>query len=90
MRECWVRATKYGVAFFPYRMKMGTKMRMEMISEWVGPRCSKPGISRSMSGKMEAKKRRGMLSSRLRILLEAFPVRYPKAKCPTAYVSFLS
>ena len=65
------------------------KISMEMMSEWVGPRCSKAGISRSMSGMMEARKRRGMFTFRLRSLSVAFPVRYPSARCPTAYVGFL-
>ena len=62
---------------------------MEMIREWVGPLCSRPGISRSMSGMMEARKRRGMFTFTLRSLLVAFPVRYPSARWPTAYVVFL-
>lgn len=69
---------------------MGMKIEMERIREWVGPLCSKPGISRSMSGMMEARKRSGIFTFRLRSLSVALPVRYPKAKCPTAYVSFLS
>ena len=64
------------------------KTRMETIREWVGPLCCKPGISRSMSGMMEARKSRGMFTFTLRSLPVAFPVRYPKARCPTAYISF--
>ena len=32
MRECWVRATKYGVALFPKRMKAGRKSGQETIT----------------------------------------------------------
>lgn len=51
-----------------------------MIKEWVGPRCSKPGISRSRSGMMEATNRRGRFRFTLRNLDVAFPDRYPKAR----------
>jgi len=64
------------------------KIRVEMIRECVGPLCCKPGISRSMSGMMEARKSRGMFTFTLRSLLVAFPVKYPNARCPTAYISF--
>ena len=65
------------------------KTRMETIREWVGPLCCKPGISRSMSGIMEARKRRGMFMFTLRSLPVALPVMYPRARCPTAYIEFL-
>ena len=58
-----------------------------MIREWVGPLCCKPGISRSMSGMMEARKSRGRFTFTLRNLDVAFPVKYPSARCPTAYIS---
>ncbi len=48
--------------------------------EWVGPRCSIPGIRRSMSGMMEATNSEGMFMSTLKILDEVFPMIYPKAK----------
>lgn len=51
-----------------------------MIREWVGPRCSRPGIKRSMSGMIDATKRRGRFMFTLRSLDVAFPVRYPKAR----------
>ena len=62
----------------------------KVIREWVGPRCSKPGSSISMSGMTEAKRRREMLVSTFRCLPAALPVRYPKAKCPTAYIFLFS
>ena len=65
---------------------MGRKSRGMTIREWVGPRCSKPGINRSMSGMTEAKNNRGMFTFTFRSLDVAFPVRYPRARCPTANV----
>jgi len=57
-----------------------------MSREWVGPRCCRAGINRSMSGRVETTKSRGMLTLTFRSLDVAFPVRYPAAKCPTANV----
>lgn len=54
-------------------MARGMKIRMEVIREWVGPRCSKPGINRSMSGITEIRKRRGRFTFTLRSLDVAFP-----------------
>jgi len=58
-----------------------------MIIECVGPRCCKPGISRSTSGITEARNSRGMFTFTFRTLDVALPDMYPKARCPTAYVS---
>lgn len=69
-------------------MTRGMKIRMEMVMEWVGPRCCRPGISRSMSGITEARKSREMFGFMSRSLPVAFPVRYPNARCPTAYIGF--
>ena len=87
MTMCWVRAMKYGVALFPYSMKAGRKRRQKMIIECIGPRCCRPGINRSTSGIMEARNNRGMFTFMFRILDVTFPDKYPKARCPTAYVS---
>ena len=46
-----------------------------MIREWVGPRCSRPGINRSMSGMMDATNRSGRFMFVLRSLDVAFPDR---------------
>jgi len=46
-----------------------------MMIECVGPRCSKPGMSRSMSGKRETKNRRGTFTSAFRSLDDVFPNR---------------
>ncbi len=62
----------------------------KVIREWVGPRCSKPGISISMSDITEAKRRREILVLTFRYLLTPLPVKYPKAKCPTAYIFLIS
>jgi len=86
MRECWIKATKYGVALFPKRKKTGKKRRKRKIREWVNPRCSRPSINRSMSGMTEATNNRGMFKFTFRSLDVAFPVMYPKARCPTANV----
>ena len=67
-------------------MKTGRKSRETMIREWVGPRCSRPGINRSMSEMIEATNNRGMFALMFRSLDVAFPVMYPKARCPTANV----
>ncbi len=57
-----------------------------MIREWVGPRCSRLGINRSMSDMTEATNNRGMFTFMFRILDVALPVMYPRARCPTANV----
>ena len=59
-----------------------------MIVECVGPRCCRFGTSRSASGIMEARNKRGTFALTFRILDVALPDKYPKAKCPTAYVSW--
>ncbi len=64
----------------------GRKSRQKIITECRGPRCLRPGISRSTSGRTETRNNRGMFMLTLRILEAAFPERYPRAKCPTAYI----
>jgi len=56
------------------------------MREWEGPRCSRPGINRSMSGITEATNSRGMFTPTLKNLDAVLPDKYPKAKCPTANV----
>jgi len=56
------------------------------IREWVGPRWAKAVMSRSMSGKVEARNRRGMFAFTFRSFDEALPDRYPRARCPTENV----
>ena len=58
-----------------------------MISEWVGPRCSRPSISRSTSDITEAMNSKGMFTFTPRSLDVALPDKYPRARCPTAYMS---
>ncbi len=65
---------------------MGMKSRQKTIMECSGPRCSRFIIMRSMSGSTEIRKIKGRFKSTYRILDAAFPDRYPKAKCPTAYI----
>lgn len=64
-------------------MKIGMKNRDATIMEWVGPRCSRPGIIRSMSGIMEQKSMSGMFMSVFVSFDENLPAMYPHAKCPT-------
>jgi len=78
--ECWIMATKYGVALFPKRKKAGKERRERKIREWVNPRCSNPGINRSMSDITEATNNRGMFTLTFRSLDVALPVMYPKAR----------
>ncbi len=77
---------KYGVAFFLHTMKMGKNSMEMMISEWVGPRCCRLGISKSMSDMMEAANNKGMFTFAFRSLEVTFPVMYPRARWPTANV----
>ena len=65
-------------------MKTGMKNRDATIMEWVGPRCSMPGIIRSMSGIMEQKSMSGMFILTFVNFDKDFPAMYPKARCPTA------
>lgn len=67
---------------------MGRKRRQKSRAECRGPRCTRPGISRSMSGRTDAKNSRGRLRFTLSDLDVSFPVRYPRAKCPTAYMNY--
>jgi len=79
-KECWIKATKYGVALFLKSKKVGKERKERKIMEWINPRCSSPGINRSMSGKTETTNNRGMFKLTFRSLDVAFPVMYPKAK----------
>ena len=63
---------------------MGRKRRQKSSAECRGPLCTKPGISRSMSGRTEAKNSRGRLRFTFIDLAVNFPVIYPRARCPTA------
>ncbi len=68
-------------------MKTGMKKRDATIMEWVGPRCSRPGIIRSMSGIMEQKSMSGMFILTFESFDENLPATYPHAKCPTENVN---
>jgi len=74
------------MALFLKSMKIGRKSRQKTITECIGPRCSRPGINRSMSGSTEARNNKGMFIFAPRILDAVFPDRYPRARCPTAYM----
>jgi len=65
---------------------VGKKRKQKRMREWEGPRCSRPGINRSMSGITEATNSRGIFTLTLKILDAVLPDKYPKAKCPTANV----
>ena len=69
-------------------MKAGRKSMLNNIAECNGPRWCRPGISRSMSGSMDTKNNRGIFALVFRILDAVFPDRYPRARCPTAYIVF--
>jgi len=84
---CWITATKYGAAIFLKNKNMGKKRRQKSSIECRGPRCTKPGINISMSGKTDAKNSKGRLTLTPSFLDVNFPVKYPKAKCPTAYMN---
>ena len=74
------------MALFLKSMKMGMKSRQKTITECIGPRWCRPGISRSMSGSTDMRNIKGMFIFTFRILDAVFPVRYPRARCPTAYM----
>jgi len=87
--ECCIKEAKTGAACFLYASKIGMKMTVCTMIEWVGPRCSSPR-KKSTSGIIEAKKSKGMLIFTFKSLEVAFPARYPKATCPTANMMFSS
>lgn len=87
--ECWIKDAKTGAAGFLYTRKIGMKTIVCIMIEWVGPRCSSP-MRKSMSGRSETRKSRGMLIFAFKSLDVAFPVRYPRATCPTANMMFSS
>jgi hypothetical protein len=84
MSEWLIRAVKQGNARFQYNRKRGIKNKDRTIKEWIGPRCLRLGTRKSMSGRMEARNNKGIFTFTLRILDDAFPHRYPRARCPTA------
>ena len=65
--------------FFHTRIA-GKAIARNKMMEWVGPRCSRPGINRSMSAMMEATNSKGMFALTFRSLEVAFPLMYPKAR----------
>ena len=74
------------MALFLKSMKAGRKSKKNNITECSGPRCFRNGISRSTSGRTEARNNKGMFVFTFRILDAVFPDRYPRARCPTAYM----
>lgn len=68
----------------------GIKIINAVTIECVGPRCSRNGITRSMSGIMDNAKTRGMLISVFRSFADALPRTYPRARWPTANDLFAS
>ena len=56
-----------------------------MSIEWKGPLWSMKGTRRSKSGRMEIRNSRGMFTLTLNSFDVAFPDKYPRARCPTAY-----
>lgn len=86
INECWIKDVRYGRAFFLNRIIVGMKMMIAVSIEWVGPRCSMNGISRSMSGITERDNMRGMLTCVFVKWAVNFAVKYPRAKWPMAYI----
>lgn len=74
------------MALFLNSTKTGRKSRPNNITECSGPLWYRPGISRSMSGSTEARNNKGMFTLTFRILDAVFPDKYPRARCPTAYM----
>ncbi len=74
------------MALFLTSMKAGRKRKEKSIRECIGPRCCSPSITMSISGRTEARKSNGMFVGTFRVLDVAFPDRYPRARCPTAYI----
>jgi len=77
----------YGRACFLHTRIEGMARAMMKMIECVGPRCSRPGISRSTSAIIEAAKSKGMLAVVFRSFDVPFPKMYPKAMWPTANVA---
>lgn len=75
MAEWLTSAAKYGVAFFGFRMRSGPNVMRATTRLWVGPRCCRPGMMKSMSGSRDRAKSRGMLTFSLVALLVDFPRR---------------
>ena len=88
--EWEVKAIRYGAAFLWYMAKMGMNTMSVMMREWVGPRCLMNGIRRSISGRMESVRAKGMLSSVFNSFAEVLLKRYPGARWPTANDLFSS
>jgi len=74
------------MALFLKSMKAGRNSKQNNITECSGPRWCRPGISRSTSGRTETRNNKGMFIFTFRILDAVFPDKYPRAKCPTAYM----
>lgn len=87
--ECCVNEVKNGAADLLYLTRIGMNTSVCTTSECVGPRWSSPK-RKSMSGATDARRSRGMLIFTCKALEVAFPVRYPRAKCPTANIVFSS
>lgn len=87
--ECCIKEAKTGAADFLYFTRIGMNNSVCTTSEWVGPRWVIPR-KKSTSGITDAKKSRGMLIFTCKTLEAAFPIRYPKAKCPTANMALSS
>ena len=58
-----------------------------MSIEWKAPLCSTKGTRRSMSGRMETRNNKGIFTFTLNSFEVALADKYPRAKCPTAYVA---
>lgn len=76
------------MVLFLKSMKAGRKSSENTITECSGPRCFRTGISRSTSGSTDTRNNTGMFALTSRILDAVFPDRYPRARCPTAYIFF--
>jgi len=62
------------MACFFHTRTAGKAVIKNKMMEWVGPRCSRPGINRSMSAMIETTNSKGMFALIFRSLDVAFPV----------------
>lgn len=85
INECWIKDVKYGRASFLNAMIVGMKIMIAINIEWIGPRCTINGTSKSMSGATERDNMRGMLTLVFVKWAVNFAVKYPRAKWPIAY-----
>jgi len=63
------------MAFFPIRSEVVIRRMVKAVREWVGPRCLRKGMKRSMSGRTANRNMREGVTSVFNVFAEAFPIR---------------